>query len=118
MQVRSPAALANILILLFLGAVAVGCAPKPEIVGATSRTSLGGFDYTIHVDCTVRNRGYGGQVTVSAELRSGGYWKKERTVFLAEGATQKVTFTFPEPAFGLSHNYNCGVSRSIRSFLP
>ena len=116
-MVRFPNTYTNIAALLFFAAFFIGCVPKPEVVGATSRTGAPGFDYTIYVDCTVRNRGSGGQVTVLAELNADGFWKKEQTVFIAEDATQKVTFTFPEPAFGFSHNYKCGVEKGIR-FLP
>jgi len=111
-QIRFPKAL-GLIALLFLGITAVGCGvfgPKPEIVGQNVREGMGFLDYKLLVDCTVRNRGSDGSVTVFAELRSGGQWKKERTIFLAEGATEKVTFTFSEATLfggGFSANYNC-----------
>ena len=58
-MVRFPRTFTYIATLLFFAAFSLGCTPKPEIVGATSRTSVPGFDYTIHVDCTIRNTGSG-----------------------------------------------------------
>ena len=122
-MLRFPNALTNIAALLFFAAFFIGCGPKPEFVGATARATYD-LDYQVQVDYIVKNRGSDGQVTIYAELNQGGFWKKEQTVFIAEGATQKVTFTFPEPTFseptfgGPYGNYKCRVRRGIGSFIP
>ena len=88
--------------------------PLPEVVGLTARDGSPDFDYTIYVDCTVRNAGGSGQVEVVAELRNGGYWKKRETLRLVSHKEEQVTLTFPEPEFlaaGLDgYQYNCTVS--------
>lgn len=112
----------TILLLIFLVLAAlISCQtiakvlkqPLPEIIGTTARESFG-FDYQVHVDCTVRNNGASGQVTIFAELRKGGYWKKEETIFLPENESRMVTLTFSEPTFlsgGLtSGSYSCRAS--------
>ncbi len=71
--------------------------PAPEIVGATARDGFPGFDYTIWVDCTVRNNGAAGNIEVVAELRAGGFWIKRDTVYVEKGQERKVTLAYPEP---------------------
>jgi hypothetical protein len=86
--------------------------PLPELVGATARESFG-LDYQVNVDCTVKNRGAAGNVTVAAELNLGGFWRKEQEEFIPEGDTQLVTIAFSEPRLlsgGLSSgSYKCDV---------
>ena len=72
--------------------------PQIEIVGVQAQESFG-FDYAVHVDCTIKNNGNTKDVTVGAELSKGGWWKKERTVRLQEGESQTVRITFSEPTF-------------------
>ena len=85
--------------------------PAPQIMSAVASETFG-TDYIFHVTCTVRNRGGSGEVTVTAEFRAGGFWKKERNIFMAAGQTEAVRISFPEASFirdGLSSgNYNCG----------
>jgi len=89
--------------------------PVAEIVATTAPQSFG-IDYQVHVDCTVRNRGASGLVTVSAELTKGGFWQREQMVFIPADETQQVTFAFSEPAFfwgGLnSGSYVCRAKAS------
>ena len=110
---------ALLLCSLVMASIVFGCEeaakalniPVPEIVGATARESLG-LDYQVHVDCTIKNNGASGDITVTAELNKGGFWEKEQTVFIPEDGTKKVTLTFSEPTFlggGLtSGQYTCG----------
>lgn len=105
-------------LLILLSLAMLGCSPiakaigrpLPELVGVTARESVG-LDYQVHVDCTVKNNGAAGNVMVTAELNLGGFWKKERQVFIAEDVSEKVTITFSEPTFlvgGLSTgSYQC-----------
>lgn len=89
--------------VLFLAAVgalfAVACsavAPAPEIVGIKGRDGIPNFDYTVYVDCTVRNNGRAGNVEVIADLTGGGQWRKRSTVAIAKGEERLVTIVFPE----------------------
>lgn len=88
--------------------------PKPEIVGQTARSGSPGFDYTIWVDCTIRNNGGNGQFEVAARLNAGGSWTKRQTVSVSSGQERMVTLTFPEPEFlsaGLgSAQYQCSAA--------
>jgi len=97
-------------VLLLMGCATLSNQPRPEIVGVTARESFG-FDYKVFVDCTVKNNGTTGTITVQANLSNGGRWKKERTLAIAEGATELVTLEFPEATLlgtGLSgYRYNC-----------
>jgi len=85
--------------------------PLPEIVGTAARDGMPGLDYTVWVDCTVRNNGAGGSIEVSATLKNGGYWNKRQVVHVPENMEDKVTFTFSEASLlgtGLSgFQYNC-----------
>ena len=100
---------------------ASGCAftrPNPEVIATSIR---GGFvegkDYTVWVDCTVRNRGSGsGGVRVVAMLKNGELMVKEGSTYLSgnneELKEQQLTFEFPKMA---SHSlkledliYSCG----------
>ena len=107
------------LALLLLSAV--GCdgvaklanQPAPEIVGEASRDGTTGFlDYTVWIDCTVRNNGADGDITVEGELRStDGFWNKRATVFVAAGAEAKAVLEFSEATLlnsGLDgYQYGC-----------
>jgi len=99
---------------LLLFTIIIGCGlggPRPEIVGQTATDGAPGFDYTVYVDCTVRNNGAKGNITISAELRNGSFWKKRDTVYLEKNMERKVTFTFAEAEFlemGLSgYRFGC-----------
>ena len=87
------------LLALVLAACNVVNPPKPEIVGQTARDGSPGFDYTIWVQCTVRNNGGDGRFEVAAAMTAGGSWKKRETVSVNSDQERKVTFTFPEPEF-------------------
>ncbi len=100
--------------LLVVGFLLASCGligPKPEIVGVTARDGAPGLDYTVWVDCTVRNNGASGDITVVAELSGGGSWEKRETVSVGKNAERKVTLAFPEATFlntGLNgYQYNC-----------
>ena len=109
-----------ILAFLILLGVAVGCetaakitrTPLPELVGQTTRDGSPGFDYTIWVDCTIRNNGASGNIEVTATLRGGGSWIKRETVYIAGDDEKLVTLAFPEVKLlsaGLGgYEYVCG----------
>ena len=74
-------------------------------------------DYTVWVDCVVRNRGPGsGEVKVVVAVRNGDLWVKEEKVYLSsrneELKERKLTIAFPEVAphpLGLGgFEYSCG----------
>ncbi len=101
------------LLLVLLVAAACDSSPSPEIVVSTSRDGgIRSFDYTVWVDCTVRNNGEEGTVTVIGELISGDeFWKKRESFFLSKGEERLVTLAFPEATLldeGLgSYEYQC-----------
>ncbi len=82
--------------------------PEPEIVGRSASESAELFgDYAWQVDCTVRNNGDSGQVTVVAELDGfGGAWTKRETTTLQSGQERLVSFQFPEAEFQLFGDSN------------
>lgn len=91
-----------LLILVNLGCCAeiksaFGLGPDPEVVGMDSSGGLSGFDYVVTVDCQVRNNGESGYIKVYATLQNGGYWKKERVVYVASGQTVTLEILFREP---------------------
>ena len=99
---------------LVVSVLAVGCSPlgpKPEIVGANARSAAPNFDYTVYVDCTVRNNGLDGDIEVTAELTGDGFWKKREVVRVAKDRERIVAFAFPEATLfgaGLSGlQYEC-----------
>ena len=114
---NNSAFVAAILLMLVLLAGCEGAAkalnrPVPEIVGTTASSGSPGFDYTVYVDCTVSNNGADGTITVTAELRNGGFWKKQQQLMLAEDTEKLVRFDFPEAKLlnaGLDgYRYACG----------
>ncbi len=70
--------------------------PQPEIVSADAPDGLADAEYTVWVGCEVKNNGDTGDITVSAELGGSGFWKKEQTVAISEGTTEKVEIAFAE----------------------
>lgn len=108
-----------VVIVLGLAAVALTACnvvnpPKPEIVGQTARDGSPDFDYTIYVQCTVRNNGGDGQIEVVATLSGGGSWTKRQSVHVSSDQERMVTLTFPEPEFlsaGLGgYRYGCSAT--------
>ena len=107
---------------LLLMVISIGCSsvakvirqPLPEIVGTTASSGSPGFDYTVWVKCTIRNSGADGSITVIAELRNGGFWRKRETVFIAANSERQVTLAFPEATFlstGLNgYRYTCSTN--------
>ena len=108
--------------MLALMALATGCAlgrPIPEVVSIEVRDgATGAGDYTVWVDCVVRNRGPGsGEVRIVAVVKSNGdFLTKEEAVYLS-GRTEELkqrdlTFAFPEaephPAGLGGFDYSCG----------
>ena len=93
--------------LIFIAA-GLGCEkgvkrPFPEVVEATAYDGAPGFDYTVWVECTIRNSGADGSVEVLAELwnvRTGrGLWQKRQAVFMVGDSEKRVTSAFPQPTF-------------------
>jgi hypothetical protein len=107
---------AGLIVLIVLAVACSGAAkllnePLPEIVGQTARESFG-TDYKILIDCTVKNNGADGLVTVKAQLRNGGSWVKEAEIDMLEDETRMVTLEFPEATLlgtGVrGYRYFCG----------
>lgn len=88
-----------------------GLTPSPEIVGVSAREGIPNFDYTVYVDCTVRNNGREGNIEVVADLAGGGQWRKRQTVFVDKSSERRVTLAFAEAElFGAGlegYKYNC-----------
>ena len=71
--------------------------PSLNVVGLTARDGFSGLDYTMWVECTMRNTGASSEVTVSVELIApDGFWEKSRQVSIPSDKTRLVTFEFPE----------------------
>lgn len=77
-----------------------GCAgimgPDPEVVSITSKKSLDGLNTVDKVTVLLKNNGYEGDVTVKAvyESNKGRTFSEKQTVYLDEGASKYVVFTF------------------------
>ena len=105
--------------LLVLLSTGLGCGTvangfreaSPEVVRSRIRDGTPNFDYTIWVDCTIRNNGDDGHVMVIGELENGGVRRKQRSIFIESETETRVTFSFPEAEFrgtGLSaFRYEC-----------
>ena len=87
---------AGALALLLLSVACGPSGPKPEIVAATATEALSGFDYVVRVECSVKNSGDDGNVTVAAALNASGDWTKEETIFMKGGGRESVILEFPE----------------------
>ena len=99
-----------------------GCAftrPNPEVVEYSIRGGVvAEKDYTVWVDCMIRNRGSGsGEVRVVAMIKNGDLLVKESFTYLSgsndELKERQLTFEFPEMSL---HDvdvedliYSCGV---------
>ncbi len=88
--------------------------PEFEIVGrsASDNESLG--DYTVRVECDLRNGGGSGRVTVVAFVDAqNGAWTKRQTSVIDEGESRAFTFVFTEveyqPLGDNSFKYNCSL---------
>jgi len=87
----------TLLLLSTLAALACSSlAVAPEIVGVKGRDGIPNFDYTVYVDCTVRNNGRAGNIEVIADLTGGGQWRKRSTVYVDKNQERLVTITFQE----------------------
>ncbi len=105
------------LLIAFAGLLLIAaCSSSPpefEIVGRSASDSsdrLG--DYTVRVECDIRNAGGSGRVTVVASVDAqNGAWTKRRSTVFDEGESQTFTFDFPEvedQSLGdNSFEYNC-----------
>jgi hypothetical protein len=90
-----------------------GCLQKPtynntnmvnpthvEIIGRSTRTGFEGFDYVVYVDVTVENQGAEGKATIWASLIQGdNQWTKNQAIYLNQGETGDLTFSFYEVSF-------------------
>jgi hypothetical protein len=90
-----------------------GCLQKPtysdtnmvnptnvDIIGKSTRTGFEGFDYVVYVDVTVDNRGGEGKATIWVSLIQGGnQWTKNQAIYLSQGETRDLTFSFNEVNF-------------------
>ncbi len=82
-----------------------GSGPAPEIVGQQLKTGLVNLDYTVWVDCTVRNSGAEGDVELTATLDGGGSWKKRKTLYVGSEQETAHQFEFREPEFLAADRY-------------
>ena len=84
---------------------------SPEVLRSRIRDGTPNFDYTIWLDCTIRNNGDDGQVVVIGELENGGVRRKQQSIFMESETEMRVTISFPEVIFrgaGLSaYSYQC-----------
>ncbi|MFN7702225.1 MAG: hypothetical protein ACK6CU_01775 [Deltaproteobacteria bacterium] len=86
--------------------------PRPEVVGMDSHDGMDGLSYYYWVDCTVRNDGAAGPVTVEARIeRPGSFDTQRQTIQLAEGAQQTVNFRFGANMFDGQYEYRCSATR-------
>lgn len=74
--------------------------PQVEVTSRTTRTGYEGLDYVVYVDCTVKNYGGSGRATVYAEVTQGSsYWQKEQQIYINDGESRDLSFTFKEISF-------------------
>ncbi len=88
--------------------------PEFEIVRRSASDSELFGDYTVEVECDIRNGGGSGRVTVTASVDAqNGAWTKRQTSVIDEGESRAFTFVFPEVEYQLlgdnSFEYNCGL---------
>ena len=88
--------------------------PEFEIVGRSASDSELFGDYSIRVECDIRNGGGSGRVTVIASVDAqNGAWTKRQTSVIDEGESRAFSFVFPEVEYQLlgdnSFEYNCGL---------
>jgi hypothetical protein len=90
-----------------------GCLQKPtysdtnkvnptnvDIIGRSTRTGFEGFDYVVYVDVTVDNRGGEGKAAIWVSLTQGSnLWTKNQAIYLSQGETRDLTFSFNEVNF-------------------
>ena len=107
------------LLIAFAGLLLIAaCSSDPpefEIVGrsASDGTDLFG-DYTVRVECDIRNGGGSGRVTVTAFVDATiGAWTKRQSSVMREGESRTFTFDFPEiedqSVGDNSYEYVCGL---------
>ena len=88
--------------------------PEFEIVGRSASDSEPFGDYTVRVECDLRNGGGSGRVTVTASVDAqNGAWTKRQASVIDEGESRAFTFVFTEVEYQLlgdnSFEYNCGL---------
>lgn len=92
----------KILVLIAISCLIItcGCAgvmgPDPEVVSVTSKKALDGLNSVDKVTVLLKNNGYEGNVNVKAVFNSdkGRAFSEKQSVYLDEGASKYVTFTF------------------------
>lgn len=74
--------------------------PQVEVTSRAARTGYEGLDYVAYVDCTVKNYGGSGKATVYAKITQGSsYWQKEQQIYINDGESRDLLFTFREFSF-------------------
>ncbi len=74
--------------------------PQVEVTSRTIRDGYEGLDYVVYVDCTVKNSGGSGKVTVYAKVTQGSsYWQREQQIYINDGESRDLSFTFKEVSF-------------------
>lgn len=64
----------------------------------------GGFDYSIVIDCTVKNVGKYGVIRVTPWLSSSeGEWSLDQHLYFQEGETKNLKFTFSQPTINATN---------------
>ena len=90
-----------------------GCLQKPtysdtnkvnptnvDIIGRSTRTGFERFDYVVYVDVTVDNRGGEGKAAIWVSLTQGSnLWTKNQAIYINQGETRDLTFSFNEVSF-------------------
>jgi hypothetical protein len=106
------------LLIAFFGLLLItACSSSPpefEIVGRSASDSSELGDYTVRVECDIRNGGGNGRVTVTAFVDAqNGAWTKRQTSVIGEGESRAFTFVFTEIEYQLlgdnSFEYDCGL---------
>lgn|GEM_PF-6021602 len=117
--IPSKAFIFSVLLLSVLWGTACGSSPsevtepRAQIVQVTARDSSVNDDYTIFVDCHVRNEGASGPVVVTAEIKRSKSTPKRETVSISGDQTRVVSFSFPEAVLFetrlAEYQFNCRI---------
>ncbi len=79
--------------------------PRPEITYKNGHDGFQGLNYVMYVDVTVRNNGGNGWIVVYSDLDVGGrYEKQDERIYLNNGETKDLTFTFDVTFLGTLFN--------------
>jgi hypothetical protein len=93
-------------IFILTSVVAIACilsgcsglsSPAFEVTSRSSRTGLEGANEVGYGDLTIRNSGGDGAKTIQVRVnQSSNFWTKEQSLYLKNGESQTIEFSFPE----------------------